>query len=638
MKEGYLPNIASLIRRGYFAKALAPIPTLTSTNWVTIATGAWPGTHGITDMLVHIKGESLEKLHNGFLTPLCKAEYLWNAAARAGKKSILIKYTASWPPNIKNGLQISGDTSPMHNAYLSISRGRLYSTDRIRGSTPVILMKAEGWINAPVSYSNPLETSFVTAGVRFHILIVDSNGSGYDKVYISTSKNAEKALTELRVGEWSKWFILEFRREEMDQKIKEWGTERFQSRESIEKELLMKGYKIPNRCKGTIRFKLIEISSDAKKFKLYHSEIFPIEGFTYPASLSKELIENVGPFIQSVGMPGIEEETHWEELEYTAQWLGNAAQYLMKKYEWDLIFTQWHGPDHVQHSVLGYCDPAWTLYDPNKAEKYWKLLRRCYEIADNLVGSFMENADDNTLIVVVSDHGCIPFNKCLFLNNLLAREGLLKFKKDPETGRIIIDWSKTKAYAQRAIHIYVNLKGRDPHGIVNPGEEYEEIVERIIDLLYSLRDPETGERPIALALRKEDASILGVWGDRVGDVIYVMNPGYEGNWLTMLWTGGWGSPGLTEDLRIWDGPESLGGRFTADHSSNLPTARLGVSEMKSLLIMAGPGIKKGYKQPEDREPPWLVDIAPTIAYLLGIPKPAQAEGKIIYDALEDELF
>ena len=99
-------------------------------------------------------------------------------------------------------------------------------------------------------------------------------------------------------------------------------------------------------------------------------------------------------------------------------------------------------------------------------------------------------------------------------------------------------------------------------------------------------------------------------------------------YLGLLW-----ARSITGNKQQLHGPESLGERFTADHSSNLPTARLGISEMKCLLIMAGLGVKKGYKQPEDREPPCLVDIAHTIAHLLGI-KPAQAEGKIIYNALE----
>ena len=68
--------------------------------------------------------------------------------------------------------------------------------------------------------------------------------------------------------------------------------------------------------------------------------------------------------------------------------------------------------------------------------------------------------------------------------------------------------------------VYVNLKGREPHGIVDPGKLIEEVRTRVIDLLIDYRDPATGQRLVNLALRKEVCPSLGLWGDRVGDVIF----------------------------------------------------------------------------------------------------------------------
>ena len=84
------------------------------------------------------------------------------------------------------------------------------------------------------------------------------------------------------------------------------------------------------------------------------------------------------------------------------------------------------------------------------------------------------------------------------------------------------------------VYIYVNLKGRDPDGIVEPGEEYERVRDQIFDALLTWCHPETGERPVLLALRKEDCRPWGIYGDAMGDVIYAVRPGYGG--------GAWAAP------------------------------------------------------------------------------------------------
>ena len=80
--------------------------------------------------------------------------------------------------------------------------------------------------------------------------------------------------------------------------------------------------------------------------------------------------------------------------------------------------------------------------------------------------------------------------------------------------------------AQRANHIYINLKGRDPHGIVDPEDKYE-LEERIMTDLYSLKDEVTGHRRIALALRNKDAILLGLGGPESGDICYWNAEGYN---------------------------------------------------------------------------------------------------------------
>jgi len=161
----------------------------------------------------------------------------------------------------------------------------------------------------------------------------------------------------------------------------------------------------------------------------------------------------------------------------------------------------------------------------------------------------------------------------------------------------VVDWSRTRAVAQRTCYVYVNLKGRDPNGTVEPGEEYEQVREQIIQALYNYTDPATGKKPVLLALRREDARVLGLRGERVGDVVYAISPDYGGQ-----------------------------------HGPHLPTATWGLGDLRALFLLAGPGVQQGVVL--DRTV-WLQDIVPTLCYLTGWPLPRQAEGAVVYQALTD---
>jgi predicted AlkP superfamily phosphohydrolase/phosphomutase len=145
-------------------------------------------------------------------------------------------------------------------------------------------------------------------------------------------------------------------------------------------------------------------------------------------------------------------------------------------------------------------------------------------------------------------------------------------------------------------HIWVNLKGRDPDGIVEP-EDYEGTRDEIIAALYDLRDAETGVPIVTMAMRREDARILGLDSDMAGDVIWAVRADYD-----------------------------------QAHGSQLPNSALGVSSIRSAFVMAGPGVKQGY---ELQQRAFLTCVTPTIAYLMRLPMPRQADGPVLWDALEN---
>jgi len=144
--------------------------------------------------------------------------------------------------------------------------------------------------------------------------------------------------------------------------------------------------------------------------------------------------------------------------------------------------------------------------------------------------------------------------------------------------------------------VFVNLRGREPDGIVPP-EQYAAVQREVIDALLDYRHPATGERAFALALAREDAEMVNLWGELAGDVVYALRPEYDGA-----------------------------------HGKQLPSARFGIGGQHSTLVLSGAGVKPvGRLARQVRH----VDVAPTLAYLIGAPMPLNAEGAVLYQALTE---
>lgn len=109
--EGRLPNFKKMLEIGVSTTDMGmqgALPTITPPNWASLATGTWPNTHGITCFWNHTPGNPLDVLDYGFDSTLCKAEFIWEAFERAGKKCIMLNYPTSWPPRTENSIYIDG--------------------------------------------------------------------------------------------------------------------------------------------------------------------------------------------------------------------------------------------------------------------------------------------------------------------------------------------------------------------------------------------------------------------------------------------------------------------------------------------------------------------------------------------------
>ena len=374
----------------------------------------------------------------------------------------------------------------------------------------------------------------------------------------------------------------------------------------------------------------------ADDFRLYQSAINTAENLTLPAELNDELIKAAGPYMEVddpwAYMDGwVTMDFYLDQLTQHNDWWEKATRYGLKKIDWDMAFS-WVGTiDHIQHVLYGGIDPKCSYYNEQEAPKILGYIRRVYAEIDERIGRILQEVDlDETLVCVVSDHGFSAIEWNPYLKHHLARAGLVHFTLDSETNQMIIDWSRTKAFPLEPCHahIFVNLKGRDPDGIVDPGD-YEKVQEEIIDALLSMRDPRNGQRVVEMAIPKREAGTVGVFEqqgfDRIGDVLFALKPQYMANPFVYPAAVKY-RDGTERVIMNPEGfePAELHRNFTGVHLC-LPACH----EMHAAVILGGGGISKK----ERAYPMSVIDLAPTIAHLIGTQIPKNAEGNVLKEFL-----
>ena len=600
-EQGHLPNLKSLLDDGSSNQLLPAFPAATAINWPTIATGADSGTHGVTKW--HVDLPNGETIHS-FWSHAVNAETIWEAAERAGIKSAVIHYPASAPPRAKSGYVVDGfASSGFGENYYEITPAKCYTTIDdmpVPQATEVItLSPGTGWKSVPSNYSATLESvigvvpKYGGEDKDLHLLIVDSAAKGYDRALICREKDVRTAIAEIGVGEWSEWVFEDFNVE---------GAKRA----------------------GTLRFKLVELTSTGDRIRLYRSQVMPVDGFTHPDGLGRELIELFGPYVDHVGeffyLCGATDFATWvEEADYQSQWIARAARYLVEEKECGLFYGHIHFLDDINHFHIGYIDPSWPGYDPAEAERHWEVIREAYKVIDRMIGTFLEGLDEDTYVLVVADHGNMPNHRVASLELFLLERGYLTLKDNSKPRSIYdddwdqnIDFRESTAYMKAGDHtIYINSEDDD----------FEKIRTQLIRDLRTWVDPSTGTTPIALALKKEDAAIIGLWGESIGDIVVVLEEGYSSSYA-------YHQP-FNSSLQPFKSAVS------AAHGHQMLTSQSNINSSLAMAILTGPGVKKGYERPTNRLGYIKTkDVVPTLCHILNIQPPAQSQGAIAYDLFE----
>jgi predicted AlkP superfamily phosphohydrolase/phosphomutase len=287
----------------------------------------------------------------------------------------------------------------------------------------------------------------------------------------------------------------------------------------------------------------------------------------------------------------IDDDTYFECLEYHHEQLAKVAEHLAATRDWQLMAVETHASDYTSHSYLQHADET-SGAPAEVVARCRRGVERTFASMDRLIGRVAALADGETVMAVVSDHGGTPTGHSpVEVGDVLAAAGLTVRGADGK-----VDWSKTRAAAIGLVHVFVNLQGREPDGIVPP-EQYAAVQREVIDALLDYRHPATGERAFALAVTRADAEMLNLWGELVGDVVYALRPEYDGA-----------------------------------HGKQLPSATLGIGGQHSTLVLSGAGVKQVGRLPRQVR---HVDVAPTLAYLIGAPVPRNTEGAVLYQALTE---
>jgi hypothetical protein len=321
----------------------------------------------------------------------------------------------------------------------------------------------------------------------------------------------------------------------------------------------------------------------------------------------------------SMGMADF--DTALEECEYQGLWFADVANAMLREKGCAYFTCHWHLYDYLNHIHLQDVDPVCPGYDANTAEGALDLFRRAYQVGDRILERIWEGSDDETFVGVVSDHGASPDVRIANIRKFLCDRGFTVLKNGSEgveEDQVLesdIDWENTRAYLRddKGFDIYINAE---------PGGAYDEIERELLLALRTWVDEETGRTPIAVALPKRDAYILGQWGDQCGDVIFAWDHGYVSGYYAQ-WKGivGGGTVGAPEV-------------FGAHHGGFIPT-QSAISSSFGTLLLAGPVLKKGYERPTD-ELGYIhaTDVVPTFCHIYDVDPPAQSQGGIAYDLFE----
>ena len=393
--------------------------------------------------------------------------------------------------------------------------------------------------------------------------------------------------------------------------------------------------------------------------------------FIHPPELREELVKHLGGIqldLRFLGAMTTDERrnqvlTEMEQMD--RQWT-KAALYLLENHPQDVMMFVFMSIDTVQHYFWQHMDKDHFIHDAKLAPKFGNAIRKVYERLDAAAGRIIDRLPSDTAVFVVSDHGGGPVvDRTIYLNRYLAQLGLLQYKEKAASGigalgkkilrsgfsllrstlssrqksrlavlfpKILqktemaysaftsIDWSRTKAYCSEVLasppSIWINLKGIKPQGIVDPAD-YDALVNHIIAKLAELRDPRTGKSVINRVYRRDEI-FHGPFTNESADLVLDW---WSENSLFST------QPSFPEDT---DQPALV----IREHKPSDTSEWGGTHRLQGIVVARASALKTSAVI-EDAH---LIDLAPTILYLLGVSVPEDMDGRVLSHAFRPEYL
>ena len=659
--QGLLPTMSSFLKKGTSATGnglLTQAPPNTGAGWYSLATGAWPGVHGSTNNTFHINGAPFANRTAAFDANVLQAESIAQSAERGGLKVAQVEWAGGrnatiQGPTIDFQTFASGrgvatnftgkagdvlfDDVPFIQAFgLQFDHPAGYAGQApFPGAAPT---PATGWSGAlPATFSPAMEMRLrVLDGTPavdkygLNAWIFDSTNDGttnYDKVLFSKTKSAADSVGVLRKGEWA------------DVKV------------------TVQGGALNGLTAGFL-VKVEELTGNLSRVRLFHTSVsraiaswptWPGEpGFTgdFAEYLAQKFPTSTAADFAILEAGVTSEETYVQQGLYWKTGHEPMLEYVVEKYDPDLLLAGMPTTDEFQHQFLGLVSPKLPNGAPNPAYDDVDLngvadgrvaareafIRTAYQEADDVLTRARELMGKDPTTFVASDHGFAPQFLAIDASLPLVELGLLSRPQTsncrPATGETI---GKAKAcWAGGALQIYLNLAGRDPAGggfQQVPAGELASTVATIKAKYLGLKDPNDwthdGQaenwKMIDRVFTKAEARYIPngpnstsdmAHATRTGDLIAFSYPPYQYDAET---------PGTLVAPSHFFGQHG----YVPD-VQNLPAN----INMRATFLAGGDGVAKAQVSAK------TIDLAPTLAFMLGIPEPQHSQGRVLLDVVK----
>ncbi len=607
MAEGKMPNLSRLAEKGTFRRLGTTLPPLSPVAWSTFLTGCNPGKHGIFDFLTRSKQSYLPALSSvsiqgtsrvwrlgSYRIPVGKPSIrllrhgkpFWNVLGEHGIFSSVLRVPITFPPEPFRGVLLSAmcvpDLRGSQGTFTYYTTKPATEGEYIGGER--IHVKREGNVIRAdlIGPENEIREDGGAMRCPFEVTIV-----GKDEVVVRVSGETHR----LGLRQYTPWVKVTFKA----------GL----------------GIKV----RGICEFLLLRIEPE---FELYVTPIQidpdkPALPISHPSVYCTYLSKAQGLYATL----GLAEDT-WslnagilDDETYLHQCLETDAERetmffdALDKVRRGLCVCVFDGTDRIQHMFWRYIDPDHPADDGKTEGRQRGAIEELYTRMDDLVGRTMDACDDEgTVLMVISDHGFNAFRRGVDLNVWLEQNGYLVLKPEGRGRKYLagVDWSKTKAYCLGLAGIWLNVRGRESQGIVEP-DEAGKLRDELCEKLGGLRDDSTGEIAVMRAFNSHKV-YRGPYRKDGPDIIVGFNRGYRVSWEAAI--------GQPTDCLFHDNTKAWSGDHCIDPK----------------LV---PGVLFCNRKIED-DSPRLIDLGATALDMFGVAVPAQMDGRPLTVADSDGTF